>query len=149
MGLAMYRLATLNEMKACSSAAEFARRVGQRTFSAEFLCAWDHFIQAYGHRSLNDLDIASPRFYEVPGDVYRQLRTMALNTDTENNPLAMHEKGKVKWQETFEFLLEIQRGSSKRKATKLSKCYNVLVTFDGYREIHKYYIFHLESFAAK
>jgi phosphohistidine swiveling domain-containing protein len=140
MGLAMYRLATFEEIKACHSAAEFTRRIRQRAFSTEFLRAWDRFMQAHGHRGSEDLDIASPRFYEVPADVYRQLRTMALNTDEETDPLATYERGAVERKETYDLLRQIVCSRGKRKASKFEKYYNVLVTFSGYREIHKYYI---------
>jgi phosphohistidine swiveling domain-containing protein len=145
MGLAMYELASFDEVRACPSAAEFTRRIDQRTFSAEFLRAWDVFTETYGHRSAVDLDMAAPRFREVPGEVYRQLQTMAVGIDTERvedarNSLAVYERGIVERTQAYEFLLEIVRRRSKRQAKRFAKYYSVLVTFEGYREIHKYYI---------
>jgi pyruvate,water dikinase len=145
MGLAMYRLASLEEIQDCASAAEFTQRLGQRDFSARFLDTWDRFMESYGHRSAIDLDIVAPRFHEVPGEVYRQLRTMTASTEPgrgedAHNPLDIYERGIAERQQAFEALLEIARRQGERQAKRFEKYYTVLVTFEGYREMHKHYI---------
>jgi len=139
MGLAMYRLACFKEIKDCASGKEFASRMESRSFSAGFLEAWDDFMKEYGHRCPKEMDVASPRFYEMPEQVFNQLRAMSENTDEEHNPQAVFDKGLVGRQEAYEFLLGVARSKGKRREKQLRRYYNILVTFGAYREIHKYY----------
>ncbi len=145
MGLAMVRLASFDEIHACSSESELTHRIQKRALSATFLRAWDSFMEAYGHRSTVDLDIAAPRFHEVPGDVVHQLRMMVPSTDdgprdAKPDALAIYERSIAERQLAYESLLGVLRRRDHRQASRFEKYYHVFVTFEGYREIHKYYI---------
>jgi pyruvate,water dikinase len=140
MGLAMYHLSTFDDIKSCTSADEFVRGVNQRTYSKEFLSAWEKFMGEYGMRCPFELDIATPRFSETLHEVFIQLRTMAMNTDVGTNPQAIYNKGVADRQDAYTFLLEIAQNKGSRTAKKFQKYYDILVTLGGYRELHKYYI---------
>lgn len=140
MGLAMYHLACFQEVRACASAEEFAFRIAQRSFSPEFMSAWDRFMEKYGFRCPLELDVVTPRLYETPEAFYSQLRATAMNADSQDNPQAIYDRGVHDRQQAYEFLLGIARSRGKRQARRFRKYYDVLVTFGGYRETFKYYI---------
>jgi pyruvate,water dikinase len=87
-----------------------------------------------------ELDVATPRLYEKPGVLYEQLRYLALNSDKDNNPMAIYEKSVKKREKAFEFLLDLASKNGMRQAKKLQKYYNTLVRLGGYREHFKYYL---------
>ena len=139
MGLAMYNLALHEDVTDCSTGAEFADKLQARSLSPAFLAAWDVFMEKYGCRCPKELDAGTPRFYEKPDVFFNQLSSLARNTDPENNPRAIYEKGIKTRESTFRVLLDTAKRLGKAKAKKFEKYYNVLTTFGGYREIHKYY----------
>ncbi|MDY6959434.1 MAG: PEP-utilizing enzyme, partial [Halobacteriota archaeon] len=111
----------------------------ERSFSQEFLGAYDSFMEKYGFRCPRELDLATPRTYENPAEFFEQLHAMSLNKDEETNPQSIYEKSVKERQEAFEELMQVAEKRGRRKARGLKKNYDVLVEFGGYREIHKYY----------
>jgi phosphohistidine swiveling domain-containing protein len=141
MGLALDRLASYTELAACSSAEEFTSRIETRTFSPQFLSTWDDFAGRYGHRGSRELDIAAPRFAEEPGQLFAQLRALALASGGADNARAVHERGRLEREQAFTLLMA--RAGSPAQAKRLAKLYEVLVTFGAYKEINKFYIIKL------
>ncbi|MDY6932229.1 MAG: PEP-utilizing enzyme, partial [Halobacteriota archaeon] len=139
MGLEMYRLSEFSEVSECTSGEEFERKISERSFSQEFLGAYDSFMEKYGFRCPRELDLATPRTYENPAEFFEQLHAMSLNKDEETNPQSIYEKSVKERQEAFEELMQVAEKRGRRKARGLKKNYDVLVEFGGYREIHKYY----------
>ncbi len=139
MGLAMHRLASLADIRECTSGKVFTTRLKARSFSAEFLKAWDMFIEAYGFRCPGEMDPATPRYYEQPAQLFEQLRLMNENTDGERNPQAVFDKAKAERGAAYEDLLQVAQKKGKRKAKAFKKHYNTLVELGGYRETPKYY----------
>ncbi|MDY6865603.1 MAG: PEP/pyruvate-binding domain-containing protein, partial [Halobacteriota archaeon] len=139
MGLEMYRLSEFSEVSECTSGEEFERKMTERSFSREFLEAYDLFMEKYGFRCPRELDLATPRTYENPAEFFEQLHAMSLNKDEETNPQSIYEKSVKERQEAFEELMQVAGKRGRRKARGLKKNYDVLVEFGGYREIHKYY----------
>ena len=140
MGLAMYHLASFEEIKSCSSGEEFASKLEARAFSSEFLAAWDTFMDTYGFRSPMEMDPAASRFYERPIQFFEQLRTLADNTDPTNNPQAIYEKAKAEREKAYETLLQVAERKGKRKAKQFAKDYATWVNLGGLRESSKYYL---------
>ncbi|MBL7065922.1 MAG: hypothetical protein ISS49_17230, partial [Anaerolineae bacterium] len=140
MGLAMYHLARFEEISACASGEEFASKLKARAFSPEFLEAWDAFMNAYGCRSPMEMDPAAPRFYERLPLFYEQLRTMADNTDAEQNPQAIYERATAEREAAYDALLQVAERKGKRKAKQFARDYVTWVDLGGYRETPKYYI---------
>jgi phosphohistidine swiveling domain-containing protein len=140
MGLSMYRLAGFKEVTTCASGEEFASRLMARDFSPEFLAAWDTFAETFGFRAPMEMDPAAPRFYERPDRVFGQLRTMADNTDAEQNPQAIYDRAKAEREAAYEVLLRVAEQKGKRKAKRFAKDYATWIDLGGYRETPKYYV---------
>jgi len=139
MGLALYKLSRYTDVLECSSGEEFAARIRKKSFSEEFLSAYDSFMDKYGARCPRELDVATPRPYEQPEKFFEQLRIVALNTDAALDPQVIYDTSKKEREETYKELL---RRAQKKGffASKLFQWfYHVLVAFGAYREIHKYY----------
>jgi phosphohistidine swiveling domain-containing protein len=140
MGLAMFHLASFEEIKSCSSGEEFASKLEARAFSSEFLTAWDTFMDRYGFRSPMEMDPAASRFRDRPVQFFEQLRTLADNTDPTNNPQAIYEKARAEREEAYEALLQAAERKGKRKAKRFAKDYATWVDLGGFRESPKYYL---------
>lgn len=140
MGLDMFQLARSPEIRHCSTREEFVSALEAGSFPAEFINAWDRYIERYGMRCPLELDVATPRFYEMPGAIYDQLSVIAMNEDDETNPQTIFENGIVERKKTYDFLLGVVRKKGRRAEKKFKKYYDILVTFGGYRETFKYYI---------
>ena len=140
MGLAMYRLASLEEIATCPSGEVFALKIRERAFSNEFLETWDTFMEAYGFRCPMEMDPAAPRFYERPAQFFEQLKTLAESTNPENNPQAIYDEAKAEREEAYETLLQVAQRKSKRKAKQFAREYTTWIRLGGYRESSKYYL---------
>jgi pyruvate,water dikinase len=119
---------------------EFASRLKERSFSPEFLAAWDAFMGEYGFRGPMEMDVAAPRFYEQPALFFEQLRTMAESTDAANNPQAIFDKARAQREKVYEDLLQVAQKKGKRKAKQFERQYNILVELGGLRERPKYFV---------
>lgn len=138
MGLAMYHLSRFPEIAQSTSGEAFATKLRERSFSREFLEAWDTFMAEYGFRTPMEMDPATLRFYEQPVQFYEQLRTLALNTDANNNPQAIFESARIEREGTYQQLLQTAQQKGKRKAKQFAKNYQILVELGGFRETPKY-----------
>ncbi len=140
MGLDMYRLAGFKEIAECASGETFASKLRERSFSPEFLEAWDGLVEKYGFRGPMEMDVAAPRFYEQPALFFEQLRTLAETTDAERNPQAIFDKARAQREKAYQDLLQVAQRKGKRKAKQLEKYYNILVELGGLRERPKYFV---------
>jgi phosphoenolpyruvate synthase/pyruvate phosphate dikinase len=140
MGLAMYRLAGFKDVAQCASGEVFATRLKARSFSPEFLAAWDTFMEAYGFRGPMEMDVAAPRFYEQPALFFEQLRAMTESADAASNPQAIFDKARAQREKACQDLLQVAQGKGKRKAKQFEKHYNILLELGGLRERPKYFV---------
>jgi phosphohistidine swiveling domain-containing protein len=138
MGLAMYRLSQRPELDPDASADELAAMLEARELPPEFLRAWDSFVERFGFRGPMEMDPATPRYYEQPARLFRQLVSLARNTDDEHGPIAIHERARESRESAFRRLLEIARAKGARKERALCKNYDVFVKLGGFRESPKY-----------
>ena len=139
MGLAMHRLSGYEEIRQCASSQEFVQGLKQRDFSAEFLQAWDAFMEAYGFRTPMEMDPATPRFRDQPGQLFEQLRAMSQGADTVHNPQAIFEQAQEQREKAYQILLQAAQKKGKRQAKRFTKNYDILMEFGGYREKPKYF----------
>ncbi|AOT69660.1 PEP/pyruvate-binding domain-containing protein [Geosporobacter ferrireducens] len=139
MGHDMYRLSRFKEIKSCPSFGLFKENLEAKSFSKDFMTAWESFMGKYGFRSPKELDIATPRYNEEPALFYKQLKAMAENNDSEHNPLIRFDQDTRVREKAFgELLLEAEKKGN-RNANKFKKYYKAMVLFGGYREAPKYY----------
>jgi phosphohistidine swiveling domain-containing protein len=139
MGLAMLRLARFDEISEYTDGNIFAARLRQRTLSDDLLAAWDAFMDTYGFRSPNEMDPAAPRYYDRPAELFRQLRTLAANTDPKHNPESIYRKAQDERRTAYAQMRAVARHRGKRTARSLEKWYAVLLELGGYRESPKYF----------
>ncbi len=94
------------------------------------------FMHIYGFRCPGELDIATPRLYEQPEKLYKNLLVLSENTDNETNPQFIFRKGIEKRQQAYKAMIA-ETGLFASWLVK--KLYPVYVEFAAYREIPKYY----------
>ncbi|TQN31632.1 PEP-utilizing family enzyme [Haloactinospora alba] len=141
MGLALYRLArSLEESvgrQAMADVPTLARRVGERNLPEVFLREWDAFMDSYGFRGPNELDLASPRYRDDPGIVLEQMRQyVELDEATQETPEQAHGRRQRQRREAYRGLLADTRNPL--TAWLVRKLYRTAEAFSGCREIHKY-----------
>jgi pyruvate,water dikinase len=140
MGLDMYCLACSEEIISCKSGEEFARRLEGKSFSPQFLQAWDELMTQFGFRGPMEMDVAAPRLCERPEQLYAPLRSMAEHSDDGQNPQAVFEQAEAQRGEAYRALLEVASRKGKRKARRFEKHYQTLVELGGLRERPKYFV---------
>lgn len=141
MGLALYDLArTLEEhagQQAYSDLPALARRIQDRQVPEPFLHQWDAFMDSYGFRGPNELDLAAPRYGDDPRLVLEQMRQyVLLDEQTQENPQQAYERRQRERREAYRGLLETTRNPLKKWLVK--RLYRSAEAFSGFREIHKY-----------
>lgn len=148
MGLTMYDLAQIDEFKRMASQEEFIERFKSQSFDPKFQHKLDEFMVRFGTRGPKELDIASPRLYEMPDQLYSQLKTMVFAND-ESNPKIVFENAWIQREEYFGKIMIHLAKKSFIKRWLFKKSYNALVTLGGFREIHKYYLIRIQDLIRK
>lgn len=138
MGLAMYQLSRLKEVRECPTAETFIARLEKGELSPEFMDAWDAFMDEYGFRCPGEMDPAMRRFRDEPAQLFIQLQAMSQNTNPENNPQAVFNKAGAERGKTFVELSDLSREMGKGKAKKFENNYQIYITLGGFRETPKY-----------
>jgi len=138
MGDLLYELAQFPEIKEIENFDDFIKKLDEKQISHEFREKWELFIHKYSFRCPYELDVATPRYYEKPKDIFTLLKTMNSGDDPEITPQALFAKGAKIREETYQLFLK--KLKSKKMIKLYNKRYKVLETFVAYREIHKYYM---------
>ncbi|WP_105614776.1 PEP/pyruvate-binding domain-containing protein [Vallitalea okinawensis] len=128
MGYSLVHLASFDEVQKTEFSKVFAKGIQERTFSKEFLKAYDEHMQKFGCRCVGEIDTAAVRPYENIEDFFRQLKLINIHDN------AM-QTSKQKKEKAYQKLLETARYMKKeKKFIKYAKAYNIL----GIREHPKY-----------
>lgn len=143
MGLALYDLArSLEESvgeEAYADLPALARRIEAQDLPEEFMRQWDEFMQSYGFRGPNELDLASTRYADDPMLALEQMgQYVRLDESVQERPRQSYERRQRERHEAYRELLEGTRNSLKARLAE--KLYRAAEAFSGYREIHKYYL---------
>ena len=133
----LYKLSQFSEIEELSNKDLFLKQLNREEFSPEFLITWRHFIINYGFRCPREMDIATPRYHENPGDLFDLLKSMQYSRDSKQTPEILFAKGAEAREKTFEYFLT--KCSSGKQKKLFRKRYKVLESYTAYREIHKYY----------
>ena len=104
MGITLFRLARLLDRSDFEDLTRLAERVENRQMSAEFLSAWDAFILTYGCRGPMEMDLASPRYGDVPSLALRQMSFMT-GDDEGSDPEAAHRRHVEERRRAYEALI--------------------------------------------
>jgi pyruvate,water dikinase len=140
MGLALYELSQFPDVQQIATAQEFVQKLETDNLSPEFMEKWQLFIDDYGFRGPKELDIATPRYYEKPGEVFALLKTMQGHDDPELTPQGLFDSGAKRRVESIQFLEEYLAKKRPGKVKVFRKNYKLLENFAAYRESPKYYI---------
>jgi phosphohistidine swiveling domain-containing protein len=129
MGHHMLKLASYDEFQKTQSKEDFIEKLKNKNYSKEFLHDFNEYIDKYGGRGFKEIDIATPRIYDNPGELFLQLK--AINVD-DNRISDVRERK----QQAYEKLLEVAKSIGKEK--KFIKLENQYSSMFGYREDPKY-----------
>jgi len=140
MGLALYELSQFSDMQQIATGQEFIKKLETNQLSPEFMEKWQLFMDDYGFRGSKELDIATPRYYEKPGEVFALLKTMQDHNDPDLNPRVIFERGAKQRVESVQFLEEYLAEKHPGKVKAFRKNYKLLENFSAYRESPKYFI---------
>jgi len=140
MGLSLYELSQFPDIRQTGTAQEFIQKLAANQLSPQFMQKWQTFIDDYGFRGPKELDVATPRYYEKPGEVFALLKTMESHDDPERTPQAIFESGAKQRIASVLFLERYLAKKSRRKEKAFKKTYKLLENFTAYRESPKYYM---------
>jgi pyruvate,water dikinase len=140
MGLLLYELSQFPDVQQTGTAQEFVQKLAANKLSPDFMQKWHLFMDDYGFRGPKELDIATPRYYEKPDEVFDILKTMEGHDDPDLTPQGLFESGAKRRVKSVQFLEEYLAKKSRRKLKAFRKNYKLLENFAAYRESPKYYI---------
>ena len=129
MGHAMVKLAGRPEILDTETAEEFCKRIAEGSFSEEFMNLYNDFVTRYGSRGMKEIDIASPRTSEQPGDLFQRLKQI----DPQNNAIYRVEERR---RDAYEKLLAIAKELGRESDFVYHE--DMVHTMLGYREHPKY-----------
>ena len=92
----------------------------------------------YGFRGPKELDIATPRYYEKPAEVFNILKTMEGHDDPDLTPQGLFESGAKRRVESVRFLEEYLAKKSRRKlkaSEKTTSCLKTLPRIENLQNI--------------
>jgi pyruvate,water dikinase len=131
MGHAMLALAQSPDMRATQDAAEFEERIRARSYSPEFMAAFDAYVERFGARGFREIDVATPRLMERLGDFFRQIK--AINLD-DNQMITV----RARKADAIDKMRAI--AASKGKQSKFDKNVRLIELSYGHRETPKYLV---------
>lgn len=134
MGRRMFELASFEEIQATADGDSFEAKIRAGSYSAEFMSAYDAYMERFGCRGIKEIDIATPRAYENLPAFFDQLRAIDLGKDA----IGAAERRRV---EAHERLFELARARGKEKQAR--KLANTIRSAAGYREAPKFFFIQL------
>jgi pyruvate,water dikinase len=140
MGLLIHDLSQFSDVQQTATPEEFVQKLKANQLSPEFMEKWRLFVELYGLRGPKEIDAATPRFYDKPGEVFAILKSMEGQDDPDLTPRGVFERGARQRVESVQFLEEYLAGQSPGKVKGFKKNYKLLANFAAYRESPKYYI---------
>jgi pyruvate,water dikinase len=140
MSLVLHDLSQFSHVQDRATPEEFVQKLDSNQLSPEFMEKWQFFIEHYGFRCPKEIDVATPRYYERPGEVFTLLKMMGTDDDPDLTPRGIFENAIKRRVESAQFLEDYLSKKSRRKVKAFKKKYKVLESFAAYREMPKYYV---------
>ncbi|OIQ26551.1 PEP/pyruvate-binding domain-containing protein [uncultured Vibrio sp.] len=131
MGHAMFKLASMDEVKAIDSEVEFLNKLQDRDFSERFLTQWDDYMYRYGARGFKEIDVATPRTVDSPEILFQQMKSLNLD----DNQLTKVSQRKAEALAKMRLVAE-----RKGKVKVFDKAVEKIEQTYGFREAPKYLI---------
>jgi pyruvate,water dikinase len=136
MGIALHRMAQHLEPAHFEDLSRLAERIEARALPDAFLRDWDRFLERWGCRGPNEMDVARPRYADEPTLALRQMSYMATGED-DFDPAAAQERLVAERRQAYEVLTE--RLGGVRRAL-LRRLYRVIERFGGTRDTPKHHL---------
>jgi len=111
--------------------------IQDQTLSPEFMEKWNKFLENYGHRGPQELDIRTPRNRDEASLLFDQVSTLKSASTAQNNPLVRYEKNKQLRAEAYQQICKFLE-KDERKLKRFKFLYKSWEVFGGYREMPKY-----------
>jgi pyruvate,water dikinase len=140
MALVLHDLSQFSDVQQTATPEEFGKKLEANQLSPEFMEKWRLFVDNYGFRGPREIDVATPRYYEGPGEVFALLKSMRSQDDPDLTPRGVFERGARQRVESVQFLERYLAKQSPGKVKAFRKNYKLLENFAAYRESPKYYI---------
>ncbi|NIS81014.1 MAG: hypothetical protein GTO14_12585 [Anaerolineales bacterium] len=140
MGHVIHDLSQFKDVQQTATPEEFVQKLEANQLSPEFMEKWRWFIDDYGFRGPKEIDVATPRYYDKPGEVFNLLKMMEGHDDPDLTPRGIFERGAKQRVESVQFLKDYLAEQSPGKVMGFKKNYKLLENFAAYRESPKYYI---------
>lgn len=136
MGLALYRLAQRLNPKDFHDLPRLADRIERRDLPSEVLRDWDAFLNRWGCRGPNEMDLAQPRYADRPELALRQMSYMATG-QADFDPVAAHERLVAEREQAYDALMG-RLGRARRAL--LRRSHRVIERFAGARDTPKHHL---------
>jgi len=134
MGLALFHVSQLVPQNITKE--QLLKGIEQKNLPESFLAAWQDFLETYGFRGPEEIDIAAPRYRENP---VMLLDTLLTLKQSKENTREKFEENRKRREEAFENVYQKMRTQNLSHAEHFKSLYKIYETFAGYREAHKYY----------
>ncbi len=134
MGLALFRVS--QALPPNLTQEKLVEGLHTNSLPAPFLLAWKQFLELYGFRGPEEIDVAAPRYYENPALLLDIVLTLQ---HAQENTQAQFENNQRKRKQAYERLYQKLLSHNPKQAHHFAKLYHIYETFAGYREAHKYY----------
>ncbi len=136
MGIAMFDLARLLPPELAEDLDELAARIEQRRMPADFLGAWDAFMDRFGCRGPLEMELANPKYGDDPRVALAQIAPMAASQD-DFDPRAVQRRLVAERECAFEELCELL---PRRKRRRLERAYRTITEHYAAREMIKHHL---------
>ena len=138
MGLDLYEISLNLDKDKYANYEVLEKEYEENTLPKTFFTKWQNFMNKYGFRGINELDIFSPRFYDDPKSILKQVHNLLLNSTEESNPFKVFQTAEKNRPIVFEKLnlIATQNNFSREFKKAFDLCYNLA----GFRETPKYNI---------
>jgi phosphohistidine swiveling domain-containing protein len=140
MGLVLHDLSQFSDVQQTATPEEFVQKLEANQLSPEFMEKWRLFVDDYGFRGPKEIDAATSRYYDKPGDVFALLKSMEGQGDPDLTTRGVFKRGARQRVESVQFLEDYLAKQSPRKIKTFRNTYKQLENFTAYRESPKYYI---------
>ena len=135
MGIELYRLSTLLPADAFEDVDTLERSLVARRLPADFLAAWDRFVERFASRGPLEMDLAYPKYGDDPAIALRQMAMLARGGSV--NPEEVHERQARERATAYSRLGELLPPAKRRR---LARAYRNILDFESARERPKHHI---------
>ncbi|HVM73748.1 MAG TPA: PEP/pyruvate-binding domain-containing protein [Candidatus Paceibacterota bacterium] len=116
---------------------EFVERLQCRDLPMQFLERWDHFIEVYGIRGPNEIDLSVPRYSDNPTLL---LEMIVAAKKSGEHAQTVFDRGVREREAVFESIHSTLLTRDSRAAKRFARDYAFVLNYGGLRETHKYYL---------